>query len=389
MNFDKKINRKNTNSIKYDSIVQRFNAPSDAKPLWVADMDFSTPIFVLKSLQNGIKSKVLGYSHIDDEVFNSIIFWQKNRYNVDVKKEQIRLMPSVLSSLSVAICALSNKNDEVIIQTPVYPPFFHIVTSNNRKLIENKLKKVNGKYKMDFDSLEKQITKKTKLLILCSPHNPIGRSWSKRELEKLVNICSKNNITIISDEIHSDMTFKPFNSILNINVPNNKCVVLNSPTKSFNIAGIKVAYIICKNKTIREKVKQETEKRYVDDINHFAPIAIKSAYSKKGLKYIDELNKYLKINVDFTYYYLTKKLPELKIIKNEATYLIWIDFKALNLTHKRIKNKLLYQAKVLLNDGSDFSKNADEKCFRINVALPFKELKKALESIVSTFTPLE
>ncbi len=383
--FDKYINRQNTNCIKYDAIEERFQVDKDTKPMWLADMDFEVPKFILKNLEKVLQTKVMGYPHIDKGVFESIKFWQKKKYNIEVEKKHIHLMPSVLSSLACCISAFSEQNDEVIIQTPVYPPFYDIVKLNNRVLIENKLKKVNDKYQIDFQDLKKRISKKTKLLILCNPHNPIGRSWTKKELEKLSKICKQNNIIIISDEIHSDLCFSSFTSLLDMQECENNCIVLNSPTKSFNLAGIKIAYTLCKNEYLNSILQNEIKKRYVDELNIFAPIAIKSAYSKKGLEYIEQLNIYLENNCNFTYEYFKKNLPKLKVVHNEATYLIWLDFSQFELSHNQIFARLTNKAKVLLNDGKSFSKKEGEKCFRINVALPLDELKISLNNIVKAF----
>ncbi len=383
--FNKHINRKDTNCIKYDAIETRFQLSKDTKPMWIADMDFEVPKFILKDLQKILQNKVMGYPHIDKAVFDSIIFWQKERYNLKIEKKQIHLMPSVLSSLACCIAALSEQNDEVIIQTPVYPPFYDIVKLNKRVLIENKLKKVNNRYEIDFKDLKKKISKKTKLLILCNPHNPIGRTWDKKELQKLSKICQENNIIIISDEIHSDICFTPFQSVLNIKECENNCVVLNSPTKSFNLAGIKIAYTLCKNEYIHSAIQSEIKKRYIDELNIFAPVAIKSAYSKKGVLYIEKLASYLKENCTYTYNYFNDNLPKLIVIQNEATYLIWLDFSNFDLSHNQIFTKLTNEAKVLLNDGKSFSQKEGKKCFRINVALPFNELKNSLENIVKAF----
>jgi len=384
--FDKHINRQETNCIKYDAIEKRFQVSKDTKPMWIADMDFEVPKFILHDLEKVLQTKVMGYPHITKAVFNSIQFWQKEKYSIEIEKKHIHLMPSVLSSIACCISALSQKDDEVIIQIPVYPPFYDIVKLNNRVLIENKLKKVNDKYEMDFKDLKKKISKKTKLLILCNPHNPIGRSWNKKELQKLSLICKQNNIIIISDEIHSDICFTSFYSMLDIKECENNCVVLNSPTKSFNLAGIKIAYTLCKNEYINSILHKEIKKRYIDELNIFAPIAIKSAYSKKGLIYIQQLTLYLEKNCTFTYEYFNIHLPKLIVIHNEATYLIWLDFSKFELSHNRIFNKLTNEAKVLLNDGKSFAKKEGEKCFRINVALPFDELKISLKNIVKAFS---
>ena len=384
--FDKHINRQETNCIKYDAIEKRFQVSKDTKPMWIADMDFEVPKFILHDLEKVLQTKVMGYPHITKAVFNSIQFWQKEKYSIEIEKKHIHLMPSVLSSIACCISALSQKDDEVIIQIPVYPPFYDIVKLNNRVLIENKLKKVNDKYEMDFKDLKKKISKKTKLLILCNPHNPIGRSWNKKELQKLSLICKQNNIIIISDEIHSDICFTSFYSMLDIKECENNCVVLNSPTKSFNLAGIKIAYTLCKNEYINSILHKEIKKRYIDELNIFAPIAIKSAYSKKGLIYIQQLTLYLEKNCTFTYEYFNIHLPKLIVIHNEATYLIWLDFSKFELSHNRIFNKLTNEAKVLLNDGKSFEKKDGVKCFRINIALPFDELKISLKNIVKAFS---
>lgn len=383
--FNKHINRKNTNCIKYDAIETRFQVSKDTKPLWIADMDFSTPEFILDDLQKVLQNKIMGYPHINKTVFDAIIFWQKERYNIEVNKKNIHLMPSVLSSLACCITAFSEQTDEVIIQTPVYPPFYDIVKLNNRIVIENRLKKIDGKYTMDFKDLKKKISKKTKLLILCNPHNPVGRAWDKKELKKLSSICYENNIIIISDEIHSDICFGDFYSLLDIKEVHNNCIILNSPTKSFNLAGIKIAYTICKNEYLHTALQSQIQKRYIDELNAFAPIALQSAYSKEGLLYINELTKYLEKNCQYCYTFFKKNLPKLSVVQNEATYLIWLDFSSFELSHNQIFMKLTNEAKVLLNDGKTFSKKDGKKCFRINIALPFKELKKSLKDIVKAF----
>lgn len=385
VDFNAHINRVGTNCIKYDAIESRFGVSKDTKPLWIADMDFSTPKFILNDLQKVLNNKIIGYPHRDKKVFDSIIFWQKHRYNIKIENEHIHLMPSVLSSLACCITALSDPKDEVIIQTPVYPPFYDIVKKNNRVVVENRLKKIDERYTMDFKDLKKKISKKTKLLILCNPHNPIGRAWDKKELKKLSSICSENNIIIISDEIHSDLCFKHFHSLLDIKEIHNNCIILNSPTKSFNLAGIKIAYTLCKNEYLHTALQSQIQKRYIDELNLFAPVAIKSAYSKKGLKYVEKLTKYLEKNCRYTYDFLKEQLPKLIVVQNEATYLIWLDFSKFELSHNHIFTKLTNEANVLLNDGKSFSKTDGKKCFRINVALPLDELKISLENIVKAF----
>ena len=383
-NFDEEINRKNTNCAKYDGLKKYFGY-TDLNPLWVADMDFKTPDFINNAIIDAAKNSLYGYSIDSDEIYQSIINWQTTQHNWQINKEDIYMINGVVPAYSACIEAFSEENDEVIVQTPIYPPLFKCVNANNRKVVVNELKKdENGYYTMDLEDLESKITPKTKILALCSPHNPVGRVWSKDELEKLANICIKYNIIIVSDEIHSDITFKKFTPLASISQKiANQTITLNSAGKTFNIAGLNSAYAISKNQDLLNKFKKIAQKREIQSINFFGYIATKAAYDN-GAIFVEELKKYLLSNIEFTKNYFEKNSIKINFFQPEATYLLWLDFSGFNLSHNEIKNKLLIGAKLALNDGVSFGSNGNEY-FRLNLALSQNALEIALNQLSKEF----
>ena len=383
-NFDEQINRKNTNCAKYDGL-KRYFGYTDLNPLWVADMDFKTPDFINNAIIDAAKNSLYGYSIDSDEIYESIINWQKNQHQWNINKEDIYMINGVVPAYSACIEAFSEENDEVIVQTPIYPPLFKCVNVNNRKVVVNELKKdENGYYTMDLEDLESKITPKTKILALCSPHNPVGRVWSKDELEKVADICIKHNIIIVSDEIHSDITFKKFTPLASISKEiANQTITLNSAGKTFNIAGLNSAYAISKNQDLLNKFKKVAQKREIQSINFFGYIATKAAY-ENGAIFVKELKKYLLSNMEFTKNYFEKNSIKINFFQPEATYLLWLDFSSFNLSHNEIKNKLLIGAKLALNDGVSFGSNGN-KYFRLNLALSQKALEIALNQLSKEF----
>ncbi|MFA9373505.1 MAG: MalY/PatB family protein [Poseidonibacter sp.] len=382
-NFDEEINRKGTNCAKYDGL-KRYFGYEDLNPLWVADMDFKTPSFINDEIIKSAQNSAYGYSIDSHELYDAIISWQERRHNWQIKKDDIYMINGVVPAYSACIEAFSNEGDEVIVQTPVYPPLFKCVNANNRKVITNELKEDNGYYTMDLEDLESKITKKTKILCLCSPHNPVGRVWKKEELEKLADICIKNNIMIISDEIHSDITFKKFIPLSSISEKIAQITItLNSAGKTFNIAGLNCAYAISKNKNILDSFKKIAQKREIQSINFFGYIATKAAY-EKGDDFVDELKKYIYENILFTQDYLKNNCPNINFMLPEATYLIWLNFKQTSLSHGNIKEVLLEKSKVALNDGVSFGSNG-KYYFRLNCALSKHSLRVALDDISKYF----
>ncbi len=383
-NFDEEINRKNTNCAKYDGLKKYFGY-TDLNPLWVADMDFKTPDFINNAIIDAAKNSLYGYSIDSDEIYQSIINWQNTQHQWEINKEDIYMINGVVPAYSACIEAFSKEDDEVIVQTPIYPPLFKCVNMNNRKVVVNELKKdEHGYYTMDLEDLEAKITPKTKILALCSPHNPVGRVWSKDELEKVADICIKHNIIIVSDEIHSDITFKKFTPLASLSEEiANQTITLNSAGKTFNIAGLNSAYAISKNQDLLNKFKKIAQKREIQSINFFGYIATKAAYDN-GAIFVDELKKYLLSNMEFSKNYFERKNIKIDFFQPEATYLLWLDFSKFNLSHNEIKNKLLIGAKLALNDGVSFGSNGN-KYFRLNLALSQKALEIALNQLSEEF----
>ena len=382
-NFDEIINRKGTNCAKYDGL-KRYFGYENLQPLWVADMDFKTPKFINDKIIEAAQNSLYGYSIDTQPVYNSIIKWQKNQHNWDINKDDIFMINGVVPAYSACIEAFSNEGDEVIVQTPIYPPLFKCVKANNRKVVENPLKEKDGYYTMDLDDLKSKITPRTKLLCLCSPHNPVGRVWSKEELENLADICIKHNIIIISDEIHSDITFKKFIPLASISDKiANITITLNSAGKTFNIAGLNCAYAVSKNQKILKRFKLISYKREIHSINFFGYIATQAAY-ENGAEFVKELKKYILFNFDFTRKYLQENAPDIKVLIPEATYLLWLNFKDTNLNHEEIRNTLLLESKVALNDGVSFGSNG-KYYFRLNAAVRNRCLQEGLSKICSNF----
>ncbi|MCG3685136.1 PatB family C-S lyase [Aliarcobacter butzleri] len=384
-NFDEETNRKNTNCAKYDGLKKYFGY-EDLNPLWVADMDFKTPSFINDAIIKAASNSLYGYSVDTPELYASIINWQKNEHDWQIEQKDIFMINGVVPAYSACIEAFSEIGDEVIVQTPIYPPLFKCVTANERKLVINELKKdENGYYTMDLEDLEKKITSKTKILVLCSPHNPVGRVWSKEELEKLANICIKHNITIVSDEIHSDITFKKFTPLASISKEiANQTITLNSAGKTFNIAGLNCAYAVSKNAEILEKFKKVAIKREINSINFFGYVSTRAAY-ENGSAFVKELKAYLMNNIIFTKEFFEKNSLNIDFFIPEATYLLWLDFSKTGLSHLEIKNILLTKSKIALNDGVSFGSNGN-KYFRLNTALSKKALNIALNQFVKNFS---
>jgi cystathionine beta-lyase len=380
INFDKHINRLGTNSVKYDGLQSYFGV-TDAKPLWVADMDFATPNFVQRAIEKKLKQQIFGYENPSEKAFEAIINWQK-RHDLKLKKEDILICSGVVPSLGVAIESFSEIGDEVVVFPPVYFPFSNVIKESNRILVESNLVLKKGKYEIDFDGFNSKITPKTKILLLCSPHNPVGRIWSEEELRKLNEICRKHNILVVSDEIHSDLVFSKFTSFATINPSS---LILSAPSKTFNVAGFNTSYAFSLDKEIMEQFKINAIKHHIISLNSFSNTIIESCYSQEGIIWLEELLVYLQKNIYFTEEFFAKNLPSIKIIKSEATYLLWLDFRETGMKHNKIKEELLYGIKVVLNDGISFGKSG-KYFFRLNIALPKKELKKSLKRfLISNF----
>jgi cystathionine beta-lyase len=383
-NFDKIVDRRGTNCIKYDKLDDYFGNP-DALPLWVADTDFEVPDFVIEAFRRRLEHKILGYTFRPDSYYDSIIGWMKRKHGWDINKGWIKSAPGVVSSLTLLIMSLSEPGDKVVVQPPVYFPFFNCVKGSGREMVENPLLLKNNRYYFDFDDLKRKLDKKTKLLILCSPHNPGGMVWRREELEELGRICIENGTVIISDEIHSDLVFKGFKHIplpeISEELKNN-CVVCMAPNKTFNVAGLASSLVIIPNRKLRVKYERLINVLHLQGGNMFGNIAIEEAYDK-GADWLDELMEYLEENLKFAINFFNEKLPKVRVMIPESTFLVWLDFRDYEISEKKLFRILVDDAGVALNIGSMFG-TGGEGFFRLNIGCPRVTLEEALTQIEKT-----
>lgn len=384
MNFDEEINRYKTNSLKYDFKSYK-NKPDDVFPMWVADMDFKCCEEILNDMHKKIDHGVFGYSKNDETYFNAIKNWYKQNHNVELKQEWLITTPGIVFALATAVKTLTEENDYVLINNPVYYPFTEVVEDNKRKIVSSDLVLTNGHYEIDFEDFENKIKQyNVKAYLLCSPHNPVGRVWTKNELNKIIEICKRYNVFIVCDEIHSDFIWKGNHTcILNCTDIQNQVILCTAPTKTFNLAGLQVSNIFIPNEEIREKFQLELWNTGYSLINIMGLVACQSAY-EKGQNWLNELKKYLLDNINYVDIFLKERLPKIKLIYPEGTYLLWLDFNELNLSDDKIEELMIKEAKLWLDNGKMFGSSG--KGFqRINIALPKEKLKIALQNLEKIF----
>ncbi len=377
-NFDEIIPRKGTDCEKYDHLQSHFGN-GNAIPLWVADSDFRVPDFISAAIRFRADHEIYAYSFRPEGYYNSIIGWQQMRHDWQIEREMILPTQGVVSTLASLIMAFSEEGEKIVIQPPVYTPFFSCVRDCGRTLVENPLINVEGRYTFDFEDLLSKIDKKTRLLILCNPHNPVGRVWSKEELEQLGDICLKNNILIISDEIHSDLIFTGYQHIPLPKVSDQlgaNCIVCMAPSKTFNIAGLSTSYVIIPDKKIRQKFDHFLRTLHLKNGNLFGNIALEAAY-QYGMDWVDQQNEYLEANRDFMLEFFTMKMPKIRMTFAEATYLAWLDLKEYGIREVEMNRLLIEKAEIVLNKGSIYGKEGD-RFFRLNFACPLQVLEEAL-----------
>ncbi len=379
-NFDNIIDRKGTGCKKWDMISKDYG--DDVIPLWIADMDFEIPYEISESIKKRADHPILGYTMAPDTYYEAVIDWFKKIHNWVIEKEYIQFTPGVVPGINAIISTFTKPGDDVIIQTPVYHPFARLIKNNGCNVVENPLKLEDGYYSMDFDNLEEVITKRTRLLILCSPHNPIGRVWKREELEKLGEICVENEILVVSDEIHADIVYPPNEHIVFSNINQrlaNNSIICTAPNKTFNIAGLQTANIVIQNEKLRNEFEIQLEKLCIPGGTIFGIIAQETAY-RNGESWYKELIKYLNENVDYVVKFFETRIPKIKVKKPEGTYLLWLDCSALNMNEEELVDFFIKDCKVLLNEGSIFGKGY-ELFQRMNVATSRKVLQEALERI--------
>ncbi len=386
-NFDEIVERRGTDSLKYDMLDTYFGNPN-ALPLWVADTDFRVPDFIMAAIKKRMDHEVLAYSYRPDSYFQSIIDWLQLRHNWTIEKEMITTSPGVVSAITMLVMALSEPGDKIVVQPPVYFPFFTSIKGTGRKMVENPLIIKEGRYTFDFENFKKNIDSKTKLLILCSPHNPGGMVWTKAELEELSAICLEHHIFVVSDEIHADVVFSG-NKHIPLPLISDKMAmnsaVLMAASKTFNVAGLSAAFVVIPNKKIRLKYEQVLNTVHVHSGNIFGNIATEAAL-QHGSDWLDQLMVYLEGNLNCVESFISTRLPKVKLMKPEATFLVWLDLKAYGLSEKAMAKRLI-DGGIALNHGSRFG-TGGEGYFRLNFGCPRSVLEEGLVLLEKALTQL-
>lgn len=380
--FNTVTDRHNTNSIKTDLAVVR-GKPADVLSLWVADMDFPTSPAILEALHNKIDHGIFGYSCLDESFHSALTNWMKNEHNFTFERRELVTTPGVVFALASAIKAFTKEGESVLIQTPVYYPFKNMIEANNRHTVASSLFEKDGKWQIDFDDFEKKIVENdVKLFILCSPHNPVSRVWTRDELSRMAEICLRHNVIVFADEIHNDFVYKPnVHTVFSTLSPEiaEKTVVSMSPSKTFNLAGLQFSTNFIKNPALRAKFKAERDKTGYDEPSLMGLVAARAAY-QGGKPWLEELKKHLLSNIEFLRNYLAEKLPAVRLIEPEGTFLLWLDFSALGYSDSELDDIIVNKAKVWLDRGTMFGPEG-EKYQRINIATPQPLLREAIDRI--------
>lgn len=374
-NFDSINNRVGTNSVKWD-------IHPDVIPLWVADMDFQVLPELKEALSKRVDEGIFGYTLVPESYYEAIINWFDRRHHWHIDRSWILYTSGVIPAMAAALKAFTLPGEKVLIQTPVYNCFFSSIANCGCEPVENELVREGNTYRIDFADFENKCADpKTTVFLLCNPHNPAGRVWTKEELERMNEICMCHDVKVISDEIHCELimpgyTFVPFASVSEACADNS--VILNSPTKNFNIAGLQIANIICKNRQWLRRIDRAVNINETCDVNPFGVIALQEAYNK-GAEWIDELNTYLYDNYKALKDFFHEELPKLEVLKLEGTYLVWVDITALEFTSDEVADKLLKEAKVWVNSGTMYGRKAGQGYLRINIATPRATLMEGLK----------
>lgn len=385
--FNRIIDRRNTRSYKWDQSEKLFG-DKEILPLWVADMDFESPPAVKEAILRRVQEGVYGYSVTSDSYKEAIAGWYRSRHDWEIQKEWITDSPGIVTSLSLSVELFSQPGDQVILQSPVYYPFYDVIRMNDRKVAINPLKLEEGHYVMDYIQLEELMAGGAKLLLLCSPHNPGGRVWEREELLRLGELCLRYGVTVISDEIHCDMAMPGYKHIPFASLsPELSDITLTTlaATKTFNLPGLQTSYIVTSSPELKRKFEYKLKALSLHMSAFFTPEAVEAAY-KEGGEWLDELVQHVSGNAEYAISYLAEHLPQVKPMKPEATYLLWIDCRALGLDADGLKNLMYREAKVAFNEGSVFGTEGQGH-LRINLACPRSVLAEALERFTQAAAP--
>jgi cystathionine beta-lyase len=385
-NFNEIIDRKNTNSLKYDFAVER-GKPSDVVPFWVADMDFRVPQQISDALVTRAQHGIFGYTQYKADYTDILKNWFKKRFDWSIDKKWLVITPGVVFAISTAITALTSEGDAVLIQRPVYYPFSETIHKNNRKIVNNPLVYKDGVYSIDFNDFEQKIIQENvKLFILCNPHNPVGRVWTKQELIRIGDICTKYGVIVVSDEIHADFIHKNHEHTVFASISEKYAditITCTSPSKSFNLAGLQISNIFISNDKIRHSFKKRLSQIGFDEPNTFGLIASHSAYSL-GEQWLDELKIYIQNNINLAKEFIINAMPKVKVVDTEGTYLLWLDFSGYGLNGHELDEIIINKAGLWLDGGTMFGPEG-EGFQRINAACPWVVLEEGLKKLAVAF----
>lgn len=382
LDFDRIIDRKNTRCLKYDFAVKR-GMPEDVLPLWVADMDFETSSYIEDALTERVQEGIFGYSDVQTPYFEIIRDWMKRHHDWEPQEKWLIKTPGVVFALAMAVKAYTDPGDKVLLQQPVYYPFSEVITDNGREVVSNDLVLTeDGTYKIDFADFEQKIIANgIKLFLLCSPHNPVGRVWTKEELEKIGDICVKHGVTVVSDEIHNDFIWEGTHTVF-AGIKKEFAdisVTCTSPSKTFNLASMLISNIFIPNQILRRKFRKEMDRAGISQLSVLGLVATEAAYAH-GDEWYAAMKNYVRDNIAFAKTYVEKNLPGVRMIDTQGTYLIWLDFRQTGLTVEELDHKIIYEAGLWLDSGKIFGKTG-EGFERINVACPRAVLQEALDRI--------
>ena len=382
-NFEQPIDRLGSNSVKWDAILKSYNE-ENLLPLWIADMDFKAPAGVLQAYQKLLEHGILGYADTPDTLYTAISNWEQEHFKLAVRKEEILFFSGVLAGITTAIQAFTKPNDVILIHDPVYPPFANIITTNRRQLVRSQLVEENGHFVMDLADMEEKFKQhQVKVMILCNPHNPGGRVWTKKELYQLGELCQKYQVLVLSDEIHQDLVFPPNKMTSFFNAGDgfsDFSLQFTSMTKTFNLAGIKNSVVFVKNEKLRSQLIRKQEENFQQEINTFGLVGMEAAY-ETGEEWLAELLPYIQSNITYTMNFFQEQLPKVKIMKPEGTYLLWLDFSEYDLSDKELEERFVHKGKVVLNTGVSYGPSRKQH-MRLNVACPRVVLEEGLNRIV-------
>ena len=383
-NFDELICRKDTDALKLEALAPRWGR-TDLLPMWVADMDFKTPDFIVEAMRKRMECEIFGYTSKPDSWYEAIINWQARHHQWTISKEMISFVPGVVPALAMAVQAFTERGEKVMIQQPVYNPFAQVIRNNHRELVNCPLVLRDGQYHIDFDVFEEKI-KGCKLFLFCHPHNPGGRVWTREELEKIAAICSAHKVVVVADEIHADLTLASYKHIPFASINEQArdiSVVFASPSKAFNMAGLATSYAVIANPTLRRCFESYVEGNELAAGNVFAFNTVVAAYTK-GEEWLQQMLSYVQGNIDYLVDYLQQHLPQLKVIVPQASYLVFIDFTALGLSQKELISLCTNQAHLALNDGAIYGKEGTGY-MRINLACPRSIVAQALTQLKRSY----